>query len=646
MHNIFKYLPLVIIILFVASCQSQVEKAEPTKVNKFEDENIVQIYKLIDQRKTDSLIKFLTHANEIYRYEAAIGFGSIQDSAAIAPLAFALNDTSSKVRRAAAYALGQTYDTTAIDPIIKSLESEDSVYVRQELLESLGKVITQEKIKLLQYWPLKTQEDKKGLAWGLYRAGLRNVHDGVSIDIALTLLDSSNSYETRLGAAHFLSKTANIDLTGRTGFIKKSAFNDASVNVRMASAAALGNAVEPASLIALKKLVTDSDYRVRLNAIKALGGFPFEDISKELFNALIDKNVNVSIAAAEIINRKVTPEFIEELNTSLTQNLTNRVKGQLYGGLLKVSQEKGSIINRIKSEYDSTDDVYYKSFLLAALGNSFLANEYVVTKTFAENSIPITTAGISALAQMRYDPSFPKELEASFAHIFQQAIESGDLALVYIACDVIMDSDLNFKDQYESFEFLEKSKNTLTLPKDIETYQQIEKTIAHFNDVEYVTPKNEYNHPINWELVQTIRNDAKAVITTEKGLITLKLKVEDAPGSVANFVALSRSGYYNDKNFHRVVPNFVIQGGCNRGDGWGGEDYTIRSEVPNLRYEEGSVGMASAGKDTEGTQWFITHSPTPHLDGKYTIFANVIDGMDVVHTIEVGDKIQSIEITN
>jgi cyclophilin family peptidyl-prolyl cis-trans isomerase len=124
----------------------------------------------------------------------------------------------------------------------------------------------------------------------------------------------------------------------------------------------------------------------------------------------------------------------------------------------------------------------------------------------------------------------------------------------------------------------------------------------------------------------------------------LKLFVEEAPGSVANFVSLARSNYFDHKAFHRVVPNFVIQGGCNRGDGSGSLDYSIRSEFSPRLYKTGSVGMASAGKDTEGTQWFITHSPTPHLDGRYTIFAEVIEGMDVVQRTEVGDEIIDVTI--
>jgi cyclophilin family peptidyl-prolyl cis-trans isomerase len=134
-------------------------------------------------------------------------------------------------------------------------------------------------------------------------------------------------------------------------------------------------------------------------------------------------------------------------------------------------------------------------------------------------------------------------------------------------------------------------------------------------------------------------------IETSKGDIVISLLVEHAPGSVANFVGLVVQHYFDGKFFHRVVPNFVVQDGCNRGDGWGSEDYSIRSEFNGLRYAAGSVGMASAGKDTEGTQWFITHSPTPHLDGRYSQFATVVEGMEVMHALEVGDTIHSMELT-
>jgi cyclophilin family peptidyl-prolyl cis-trans isomerase len=120
---------------------------------------------------------------------------------------------------------------------------------------------------------------------------------------------------------------------------------------------------------------------------------------------------------------------------------------------------------------------------------------------------------------------------------------------------------------------------------------------------------------------------------------------EDAPLNVDNFVQLARRRYFNGIVFHRVVPNFVIQGGDPRGDGNGGPGYQIRCEINEVPYRRGAVGMALSGKDTGGSQWFVTHAPQPHLDGGYTVFGNVIAGMEVVDRIARGDVIKSIVVT-
>jgi cyclophilin family peptidyl-prolyl cis-trans isomerase len=113
---------------------------------------------------------------------------------------------------------------------------------------------------------------------------------------------------------------------------------------------------------------------------------------------------------------------------------------------------------------------------------------------------------------------------------------------------------------------------------------------------------------------------------------------------VDSFITLARKGYFNNLTFHRVVPNFVIQGGDPRGDGEGGPGYQIRCEVNTRPYARGAVGMALSGKDTGGSQFFITHSPQPHLDGGYTVFGQVISGMEVVDRISRGDVIRRVEI--
>ena len=121
--------------------------------------------------------------------------------------------------------------------------------------------------------------------------------------------------------------------------------------------------------------------------------------------------------------------------------------------------------------------------------------------------------------------------------------------------------------------------------------------------------------------------------------------VNGAPGSCLAFDSLVTAGYYNGKAFHRMVPNFVVQGGCPRGDGYGGMPWTLRTEICHNLFSTGSLGLASAGRDTESCQFFITHSATPHLDGRYTRFGEVVKGMSVVLKLQVGDVMESIERT-
>ncbi|HJP92778.1 MAG TPA: peptidylprolyl isomerase [Pyrinomonadaceae bacterium] len=141
-----------------------------------------------------------------------------------------------------------------------------------------------------------------------------------------------------------------------------------------------------------------------------------------------------------------------------------------------------------------------------------------------------------------------------------------------------------------------------------------------------------------------IGRTVRAVVTTSKGSFTIEFLPELAPLTVDNFVQLAQRGYFRNVTIHRVVPNFVIQDGDPRGDGNGGPGYQIRCEINQAIYDRAAVGMALSGKDTGGSQWFVTHSPQPHLDGGYTVFGRVVAGMDVVDKIVRGDVIQSIAI--
>jgi len=136
-----------------------------------------------------------------------------------------------------------------------------------------------------------------------------------------------------------------------------------------------------------------------------------------------------------------------------------------------------------------------------------------------------------------------------------------------------------------------------------------------------------------------------ATFDTDRGPIKIELYPDKAPLTVANFVNLARRGFYDGLNFHRVIGDFMIQGGCPQGTGTGGPGYKFEDETGNgVRHERGVLSMANAGPNTNGSQFFITHVATPWLDGKHTVFGKVVEGLDVVDAVRQGDVIKSVRI--
>lgn len=151
-------------------------------------------------------------------------------------------------------------------------------------------------------------------------------------------------------------------------------------------------------------------------------------------------------------------------------------------------------------------------------------------------------------------------------------------------------------------------------------------------------------------MVPAIQINAKQTyhitIETSKGKIELELYPQHAPNTVNNFVFLVRQGFYDGVTFHRVISDFMIQGGDPTGTGRGGPGYRFNCETKNnpLRHETGSISMANAGPNTNGSQFFITHSPQPHLDGKHTVFGKVLKGQDIVNAIRQGDVMTRVTV--
>ncbi|MBI1307680.1 MAG: hypothetical protein GC181_13840 [Bacteroidetes bacterium] len=297
----------------------------------------------------------------------------------------------------------------------------------------------------------------------------------------------------------------------------------------------------------------------------------------------------------------------------------------------------------------SAIDTSLAPYPLSTLLRSFSYSE-IPAREYLENLAQVHRYQIvrTTAAELYFDSYADADsIDGALRSFLKYCLISKDPALISLAANYVTKTagrfNYNLKRNIPSM--LSYVRSTLKSPSQWETILDVEQAIAAQKRKTFVPPVVPYNHPVDWEAVKKISKDQQVVLKTNKGEMVIQLHVEQAPGSVWNFINEVNAGHYNNRYFHRVVPDFVIQGGCPRGDGWGSPDWCQRSEfTPYLRYKRGSVGLASVGKDTEGVQFFITHNATPHLDGRYTIFGEVIEGLDVIDKIELGDQIISISL--
>ncbi|RFP64134.1 hypothetical protein D0N36_15605 [Hymenobacter lapidiphilus] len=618
------------------------------------DSALRRIATLQDERRTAALLPYLGHAESRYRQAAAEALASVQDKAATPRLLLLLQeDAEPRVRQLAAYALGQTADSTAETGLYQQLPHETDATARRYVLEALGRCTSRAGLAALTRLPPALATDTaalSGQAWGLYRAGLRGLTSEATVARLMQLLAAPNTTSARLAAANALARTRGLNLAPYVAALTATARQDRHYAVRAGAAQALAKAATeptvPAALAALAR--RDPDYRVRLSALRAMSGPMYAPVKEAAWAALTDENAQVALAAAEFFLAHATNEPGPTLLEKAQALPQWRVRATLLAAALRQPGPGREAIRRaVQERFTASTDAYERGYLLKALGEDPAAFDFVREATFAPgHSLVVGTYGMEALVAQRRLPDFPAARQPDFALVLRQAVLGGDVAQLGLAAEAIRDPKLNLRPLLPNPDFLLDARAKLVLPRDLEALQSLQQTVDYLRGVKPtpVPVAQAASHPILWDVVMALPAAPRAVVRTSKGNVVLRLLVNEAPGSVASFVQLIREGFYDGKNFHRVVPNFVAQGGCPRGDGWGSTDYNLRSEFADLHYGEGAVGLASAGKDTESCQWFITHAPTPHLDGRYTIFAQVVEGMDVVSRLEIGDRIDKVEL--
>lgn len=660
-------LGMLSLILSVSACVPPGQKTRLKDIRyDFKDLLFQKIHDFQDRALADSLYVYFRHPDPTYRNLAALAFGSIRDSSALDSLYILLADEIDQVRASAAFAIGQIGAVSAETRLMNAFEQTDTAgtFARSNsaILEAVGKCGSPESLTLLATISTYRPSDTlllEGQAWGIYRYGIRNIinKEGTTRMVAL-VADAAMPPSVRLIAANYLYRINNLQLDDAEGAIVEAAIRETDPNIRMALCVALGKLKTERALGALQQIYSqEKDYRVICNILRAIGNFEYARAKETALRALKSPNPHVALRAAQYFLEKGVPEEASEYWAwGRTDTIVLPAKLVLYAAanrhLPVFFQDQRNTVNlELRNWYKTLSSPYHKAEVLRALAE-FGWNLNFIQREGAVSPDPIVrTAGAEALALISDNPAFAtffknssRSIQRQLGVYFLQTIRKGDVGSVSIAANALRNPARGYRQTLaDSVGVLEAALKKLSLPKEIETYNDLRKTIDFLSGNPESPPKKlDYTHPIKWELLTTL-NSASAVVETSKGSIHLDLMPENAPGSVANFVELAKTGFFNDKVFHRVVANFVIQGGCPRGDGYGSLDYTIRSELTPLHYDrEGLVGMASAGNHTEGTQFFITHSPTPHLDGNYSIFAKVKQGQDVVDKILPGDRILKI----
>ncbi len=629
-------------------------------VNKYNDSIIRKIHDLADRRDADGLLPYLKSTDPNYRGEALFCLGSVQEVGVIDSIYSAMHVDQDRVRMIGAWALGQTGNQSAVTLLKKVLETETSPLVKGMCYEAIGKCGNEADLNFIAGIDCPLQESE-GQAMAIFRFGVRGITTVPGNQRILKLINTGTSTAGMIYASYYLGRYAGMDwlqtVPADIGAIYE---KEKDQEVRSNLIKAVIRAKDEEAWPLVKNILdSDADYRIKVNILNSMQLIPWNKALKTVYRLVAGADSNLSVAAAEAVQAHAVYTDLPELLNGIEQTKSWRSRSLLLGKALELVIGKPALVKKVeKMIFESvnlattpTIKAWYLKSLIPDPGQYAFAE---IQLNSARDPV-LATSALETLTEMRKSPNFAEaskaaigtgiNLESEFLRIFKKAIQTGDVAQVALAAGVLRDPQLNYRGKITDTEFLDAALTKINMPSKIEAFIEVNQTIAWLRGkpaLKKVPPM--FNHPINWQVISRISPKQKVLIKTSKGEFVVQLNVTWCPGTAAAFVEMAESGFYKNFIVHRVVPNFVMQDGCPRGDGWGSPDFTIRSEFSPTPFMEGTLGMASSGKDTEGSQWYVTHSSTPHLDAKYTNFGFVIEGMEVVHKLEVGDTIIGMEL--
>lgn len=669
MKNVKNFIWIGLSTALLVSCFPEEAPVYPDKVEySLRDAGVQKLYNHINTMELDSILSYTSHGDPNYRYIVASTFAAQSHTGALDSLNILLKDNDITVRTAAAYALGQQKDTKAQAWLTNAFVSQDSLRKYEDLnatiLEALGKVgdkKTLESIASVKTYSLMDKKLLKGQARCLYQYMLRGIHSPKSDALLLDMItEKGYPTEVREIAANALHRSNDVDVSQYWNRLHTIFLNDPNPNIRMALAKIMSKSPD-ASIRSdyIKHLKEEKDYRVLVNMIAHAGNLPYISVIEPILGLLSHENQHVALTAGQYLidNGNATDASI--YRSFIKSNMPPLVKNKVSAAVMRhlpafYTGSKTRLRNELLASYTKSNNLYDKVDIIRTIAQDPLSFKAIVDMKSDTISPPLLSALAGGIQTILTNKNLPKLYRGRRLDAFmKEAADSlasmaatKDAGTIAVIGEIFKNKDIAWEGIITDPTFLKTAASSLKMPQDVEAYKYLEEAYLRFRKDGFPKVKEYIPRPIDWNVYAQTSDSLIATIQTNYGVIQARLLSKQAPITVAHFVNLAKSQFYNDKNIHRVVPNFVIQDGCPRGDGYGSLDYTMPSELYPARYEvEGYLGMASAGKNTECSQWFITHSPTMHLNGRYTIFGKVIKGMDVVHKINQGDAIKSISIS-
>lgn len=681
---IHRGLLLFITMLIAGGCAAGAAREEPAArppvyLDAGDVDALATLLRLEDRREFDAstLGVIARSGTPEVRRRAALAIGRLRDPGGVSLLAPLLADPDTAVAATAAFALGLISDTAAVPALIPLITTDAPPTVAGEAAAALGKLRTAPGrtalVSLLENTPIEgadervigpallaiwkfprgegpgpiirwTRSGDPDLRWRAAYALVRRPDPAAT----RTLAGMADDPDPAVRAIAIRGLTAPLADTSGVGAeavlpLLLRAARDEAYRVRINAARSLGTFADPPSVQLLAELLDSSDAHLAWTAAESLGrlGPGARTAAPALRRMASDTAQADALRAAGLLALvEIMPEEAETLAARLADDASWRIRAAAARAYARLGPPARAELLALVRDADSRVGAAALGAAVEAAGDSVAPLRLMLFESLGAPGVMVRAAALHGLAMLADPASLPLVLDA-----YDRALADArnDAALAAIGAIAALDevgvpASRTFARRFgRPDDYLVRQRAAERLGDAVGSWGDPLPIDTGLNEVGYRSIVRQ------WILPALAGADAPRVrIETEADTIDVELFAADAPLTVRNFLRLAGRGYFDGQQWPRVVPNFVIQGGDPRGDTSGGPGWAIRDEINRHRYGRGTLGMALAGPDTGGSQFFITHSPQPHLDGGYTVFGQVISGLEVAEHVRPGDTINRI----